>query len=246
MTNESLSAVPDLPEAEVTFSLAGALTGARRMLPVALGVCVYGLAFGVLARQAGLSVLEVFLMSGLVYAGSSQLIVLSLWTTPLPIGMIVLTTLVVNARNVLLGAALSPWFLRLPAAKMYTTCFFLSDENWALTMGEFERGGHDGAFLLGSGLVLYGTWVGSTVLGRTLGSVIQNPAQWGLDFAFSAVFLALLVPLWRGRSDLLPWLVGAVVAVLSAHFVPGRWYILLGALAGSITGSIIGGARHAE
>ena len=80
MTNENLSAVP--PRVEVTFSLAGALTGARRMLPVALGVCAYDLAFGMLARQAGLSVLEVFLMSGLVYAGSAQLIVLSLWTTP--------------------------------------------------------------------------------------------------------------------------------------------------------------------
>ncbi len=246
MTNQSHVAISDLPEAEVTFSLAGALAGARRVLPVALGVCAYGLTFGVLARQAGLSVLEVFLMSSLVYAGSSQLIVLSLWTMPLPIGMIVLTTLIVNVRNVLLGASLSPWFLRLPAAKMYATCFFLSDENWALTLGEFEQGRHDGAFLLGSGLVLFVAWVGSTVLGRTLGSIVQDPARWGLDFAFSAVFLALLVPLWRGKSDLLPWLVAALVAVLSAHFVPGKWYILLGALAGSITGSIIGGARHAE
>ncbi len=239
---------PALPlaEAEVTFSSGGVLAGVRRVLPVALSVCAYSLTFGVLARQAGLSVLEVFLMSSLVYAGSAQLIVLSLWTMPLPIGMIVLTTLIVNVRNVLLGAALSPWFLRLPASKVYTTFFFLSDENWALTLGEFERGGHDGAFLLGSGLVLFGAWVGSTVLGRMLGTVIKDPAQWGLDFAFSAVFLALLVPLWRGKGDLLPWLVAALVAVASARFVPGKWYILLGALAGSITGSIIGGARNAE
>lgn len=185
-------------------------------------------------------------MSSLVYAGSAQLIVLSLWTMPLPIGMIILTTLIVNMRNVLLGAALSPWFLRLPALKAYTTSFFLSDENWALTLGEFERGEQDGAFLLGSGLVMFVAWVGSTVLGRTLGTIIQDPARWGLDFAFSAVFLALLVPLWRGKLDLLPWVVAALVAVVSAHFVPGKWYILLGALAGSIAGAIVGGARHAK
>jgi 4-azaleucine resistance transporter AzlC len=246
MTNQNSLTVVDQSEAEVVFSLAGALRGARRVLPVALSVCAYGLTFGVLARQAGLSVLEVFLMSGLVYAGSAQLIVLSLWTMPLPIGMIALTTLIVNVRNVLLGAALSPWLLRLSALKVYTTCFFLSDENWALTLGEFERGEHDGAFLLGSGLVMYLAWVSSTVLGRTLGTIIQDPAQWGLDFAFSAVFLALLVPLWRGKVDLLPWLMAVVVAVVSARFVPGKWYILLGALAGSITGAILGGARHAK
>ncbi len=246
MTNQNSLTVSDQTEAEVTFSLAGTLRGARRVLPVALSVCAYGLTFGVLARQAGLSVLEVFLMSGLVYAGSAQLIVLSLWTMPLPIGMIVLTTLIVNVRNVLLGAALSPWLLRLSALKVYTTCFFLSDENWALTLGEFERGEHDAAFLLGSGLVMYVAWVGSTVLGRTLGTIIQDPAQWGLDFAFSAVFLALLVPLWRGKMDLLPWLIAALVAVVSARFVPGKWYILLGALTGSITGALVGGARHAK
>lgn len=216
MTNQSSLAAADRSEEEVAFSLAGALRRARRVLPIALGVCAYGLTFGVLARQAGLSVLEVFLMSSLVYAGSAQLIVLSLWTMPLPIGMIVLTTLIVNVRNVLLGAALSPWFLRLPAAKGYATCFFLSDENWALTLGELEHGGCDGAFLLGSGLVMFVAWVGSTVLGRTLGAVIQNPAQWGLDFAFSAVFLALLVPCTILVAIVAPAVLGAGFAEVGA------------------------------
>jgi len=249
MSDQSSVAVSDPSDVEITFTLKGLLAGARRVLPIALSVCAYGFTFGVLARQTGLSVLEVFLMSSLVYAGSSQLIVLSLWTMPLPIGMIVLTTLIVNLRNILLGASLSPWFLRLPAAKAYSTFFLLADENWALTMSDFEQGGRDGAFLLGCGLVLFVAWVGSTVLGCTLGAVIRDPAQWGLDFAFTAVFLALLVSLWRGKADMFPWLVAAVVAVVCAHFLPGKWYILLGGLAGSIAGSsisIIKGAHHAK
>ncbi|MFL5627240.1 MAG: AzlC family ABC transporter permease [Ktedonobacteraceae bacterium] len=226
----------------VTFDLDGVLTGARRILPIALGDAAYGLVFGVLAQQAKLSILEVFLMSGLVFAGSAQLIVLSLWSMPLPIGTILLTTLIVNLRNLLMGAAISPWFLRLSPFKAYTTIFFLADENWALTMGEFAKGKRNAAFLLGSGLVLLIVWVSSTVTGRMLGSVVHDPARWGLDFIFTAVFLSLLVGLWKGKSDILPWIVAATVAVAAAHYLPGKWYILLGGLAGSITGVV----RHAE
>lgn len=226
----------------MSFDLAGAKAGARRALPVALSVCAYGLVFGVLAQQAGLSLLDVLLMSGLVYAGSAQLIVLSLWSIPLPVVPILLTTLVVNLRNLLLGAALSPWFSRIAPLKAYASLFFLADENWALTMGEFATGTRDAAFLLGSGLVLYVAWLGSSVVGRILGTGFHDPARFGLDFAFTAVFLSLLVGVWKGKADLLPWAVAALVAAVAAHILPGKWYILLGALAGSITGVV----RHGE
>ncbi len=229
-------------EERVTFDFKGGLAGARQTLPIALSVCAEGLAFGVLAQQARLSILEVLLMSGFVFAGSAQLIVLSLWTTPLPIAAILFTTLIVNLRNVLLGVAISPWFLQLPRLKAYSTLFFLADENWALTMGEFDRGKRNAAFLLGSGLVLYGAWLSSTVIGRILGDVVHDPARFGLDFAFTAVFLSLLVGLWKGKSDLLPWIVAGIVAVVFAHLFPGKWYILLGGLAGSI----VGGLRYAD
>ena len=227
---------------QVAFNRKGLLLGARRVLPIALSDFAFGLVFGVLAQQAHMSILEVLLMSSLVFAGSAQLIVLSLWIAPLPIVAIILTTLVVNLRNLLMGMAISPWFLRLKPLKAYTTLFFLVDENWALLMSEYKEGACNAAFLLGSGLVLYIAWVGSTVAGRVLGSAIQNPAQWGLDFVFTAVFLALLTGFWKGKSVLLPWIVAALVAVAAFHWLPGKWYILLGALAGSIVGVL----QHAE
>jgi len=105
-------------------------------------------------------------------------------------------------------------------------------------MGEFDKGKRNAAFLLGSGLVLFVVWVSSTVIGRVLGSAIHDPAQWGLDFVFTAVFLALLVGFWKGKAEILPWIVAAFVAVATAHWLPGKWYILLGALAGSLVGAI--------
>ena len=60
----------------------------------------------------------------------------------------------------------------------------------------------------------------------------------GLDFGFTAVFLALVAGLWRGRSDLLPWAVAAAVAVAGHLLLPGQWYVLLGGLAGSLVGAV--------
>ncbi|HLW03378.1 MAG TPA: AzlC family ABC transporter permease [Ktedonobacterales bacterium] len=226
----------------ITFTRAGALAGAQKVLPIAVSDAVYGLVFGVLAHQAGLSLLEAALMSGLVVAGSAQLVALSLWVAPLPVLAIVLTTLLVNLRYLVMGAALRPWFERLSAFKAYGSVFFMSDETWALTMGYFKAGGRNGAFLLGSSLVLTLTWLGGTVIGHLAGAAVQNPAAWGFDFAFVAVFVALLVGMWKGKGDLLPWAVAAVVAIAAARWLPGEWYILLGALAGSLTGAL----RHAD
>jgi 4-azaleucine resistance transporter AzlC len=225
-------------EEAITFDLAGALAGARRCLPVALSVFAYGTVFGVLSRQAGLSLPETLLMSGLVFAGSAQFVALGLWAAPLPVGTLIVTTLIINLRHLLMGAALRPWFARLSPAVRYGSLFFLTDENWALTMGEYARGGRNGAFLLGSGLALYVAWLGAALAGQTLGGALQDPARWGLDFAFTAVFLALLVGLWKGKADLLPWAVAAAVAIAAARWLPGKWYILLGGLAGSLAGAM--------
>jgi 4-azaleucine resistance transporter AzlC len=222
-----------------TFTRAGLLAGLARCLPVAVGVAAYGLVFGVLTRQAGLSLLATVLMGALVFAGAAQTIAVGLWAVPLPMLPIILTTAIVNARNLLLGSALRPWLGNLSQRKVYPTLFLLADENWALTMEYHLKGGRDGAFLLGSGLALYVAWVASTLVGHLAGAVIPDPAAFGLDFAFTAVFLSLLVGMWQGRASVLPWLVAALVAVAAAHWLPGKWYILLGGLAGCLIGALL-------
>lgn len=222
----------------VTFTTRGFWAGVRQTLPVALSGVAYGLVFGVLARQAGLNWIETLLMSAMVNAGSSQFVAMGIWASPLPIVTIVLTTFIVNVRHVLMGASLRRWMAQLPPWKTYSLAFFISDESWALTMREFDDGRTDAAFLLGSGLTLFPLWVGPSLIGNLAGTAISNPAEWGLDFAFTAVFAALLVGMWKGRSTLLPWATAAIVAVASARLLPGQWYIVLGGLAGAVVGAI--------
>lgn len=225
-------------EEQAIADWSGVKAGIKRTLPIALSTMTYGISFGVLARHAGLSLGESFLMSSLVCAGASQFVALELWHSPLPVTTIILTTLVINLRHILMSAALSPWFLRLPKKVAYGCFFLLNDESWALTMGEFAKGKPNTGFFLGSGLTTFVAWVSATVIGQLLGSAIADPARWGLDFAFTAVFIVLLVSLWQGKANLLPWTVAAVAAVGAAYWLPGKWYILIGGLAGSLVGAM--------
>lgn len=225
---------------QVTFTRRGLREGAIKVLPIALIDVPFAIVLGVLARQAGMSTVEVVLMSMLVFAGGSQLIIVGIWAYPVPVLTILLTTLVVNLRHLMMGASLRPWFAKLNPLKTYTSAHFITDETWALTIAHFKSGGRDAAFLMGSGLMLFVLWVGGTGLGHLLGAGLssQDLVTWGIDFVVTAVFVALAVSLWRGKSDLLPWVVAAGVSLGAYLLLPGtRWYILLGGLAGSVVGA---------
>ena len=221
--------------------------GALRFVPVAISVAAYGLVWGVLAGQKGLSLAEVALMSGLVFAGASQFVALDMWQPEaLPIASIVVATLIVNLRLVLMSATMRPLVAHLPPWRALATMFFVSDESWAMTMGERDRGGAGLAFFLGTGVLCWLSWLGSTLIGRLVGSVIEDPTSLGLDFAFTATFLALLLGMWKGRTDLVPWIVGGLVAVLVSRLIEGNWYIIAGGLAGSLAGAIVETRRRAD
>jgi 4-azaleucine resistance transporter AzlC len=227
------------------FTLNGLIRGARRAVPIGLSGIAEGLVLGVLAGRAGLTVVEVLLMSSLVFAGSSQFVAISMWVNPIPVIAIVATTLLVNLRHVLMGLTLRPWYAKLPVPLALGTSFFMTDESWALTTIETERKPFDAAFMLGAGLVVFVTWVGSTVLGRITGAVIHDPTALGLDFAFVAVFLALLVSLARGKRPLaiLPWGVAGLIAIASHRLLPGNWYVLLGAISGGLLAVVLRGSH---
>jgi 4-azaleucine resistance transporter AzlC len=213
--------------------------GVRMFLPVAVSIAAYGVVWGVLAGQAGLSVIEVALMSGLVFAGASQFVALDMWTPgDLPVLSIVIAAGIVNLRMLLMSATLRPLVGHLSLPRQLGAMFFVSDEQWAMTMAEVRKGTGSVAFLLGTGVLSWFAWMGSTLCGRVLGAFIDDPTRYGLDFAFTATFLALLLGMWRGRGDLVPWIVGALAAILTSKLIEGNWYIIVGGLVGSFAGAL--------
>lgn len=224
---------PNRENDEVRFSIGGLRAGFLTCIPVALGVAGYGVVFGVLASEAGLSVPTAVFMSATVLAGAAQIIAVGMWEWPIPAVAVIGTTLVVNLRYLLMGASLRPWFSRLTSHQVYSSLFFMADENWALTIEDLRSGSGRGAFLLGSGLAIWTFWVAATAVGAVAGGLIGDPEMYGLDFVLTAVFLALLVGFWEGQENLAPWVIAAAVALGVSAFVPGRWYIIAGGLAAS-------------
>lgn len=210
------------------------IRGAKANLPVAASAMAYGSVLGVLASQKGLSWLDLMYMNSAVFAGAAQFVMVDMWAEQLPITEMALAVLVINLRYLLIGASLESIFtgksLRHKAGMMH----LVADENWAVTMREHRYGTATSWFLFGGGVFLYLSWSFGSIAGLLSGGLINNPEKYALDFAFTAVFTALAVGLWRGKTDILPWVVSGGLALLSHHFLPGKWYIVLGGLGGAI------------
>src|SRR5262245_34836613 len=99
------------------FTADGVWRGCVEIAPIAAFVIPFGIAFGVAASAKGVPGEISLLMSIAIFAGASQFAALDLWHAPLPLAMLALTVLAVNARHILLGAVLAPWLLQIPLAR---------------------------------------------------------------------------------------------------------------------------------
>jgi len=212
--------------------------GAMANLPVGASVAAYGSVLGMLASQKGLTWIELLVMNLSVFAGSAQFVMVEMWAPPLPIIEITLAVLVINLRYLLIGASLNPVFKGKSLFQKAGIMHFVADENWAVTMAAHRREGTTTGFLLGGGLFLCFIWSMGTLLGHRLGAVITNPELFALDFAFVAVFTALTVSMWRGKSDVVPWASAAAIAIAAEKLLPGKWYILLGGVGGALVPAV--------
>ncbi len=224
------------------------IKGVQANVPLAISAMTYGGVFGVLSGNHGVSWAEMLGMDLLLFAGSAQLVMIEMWSSPIPVFAIGLAVLIVNMRYLLIGASLQPIFDGRPLWQKIFGMHLVADENWAVTIAAHRNGGTCPAFLFGGGLLLVTAWTVATICGNLLGGQIMQPERWGLDFAFVAVFAALSLSLWQGRDDLLPWLVAAGLAVAGEHVLPGKLYIALGGVGGALTAvvlEIIQTRRHA-
>ena len=219
------------------FSRAAVIAGMRSSIPMQVGVVPFGLVVGIVGQGQGLSLVEITAMSAICYAGSAQLLALGHWGVPAPVVGAATAALIVNLRMALMGPVVGPWLDRVRGWKLWATLFVMADQNWALSVGEMRAGRWDAGFLFGSGALMWLVWVVSTAAGHLVGSAIRPPPGHPIFFAALAVFVSILVLMWRGRRDLLPWAVAAVAALAIARLLPGTsWHIVGGALAGSAAG----------
>ena len=115
--------------------------GFNANLVVAASVGAYGSVLGLMAAQKGLTWYQLLIMNLSVFAGSAQFVMVDMWLPPLPVAEIILAVLVINMRYLLIGASLNPLFQSTSLRHKMGFMHLVADENWAMTMARFHKGG---------------------------------------------------------------------------------------------------------
>jgi 4-azaleucine resistance transporter AzlC len=206
--------------------------GFRAILPIAVAVPLFAISFGVLARASGMGIAAPIVMSATTFAGSAQFAVVSILEEDGGALAAIVAALLLNARYAPIGISVASLF-RGRRARRLAEAQLVVDESWAVSArgdGTYDRG-----ILLGAGVTLYVTWVLGTAVGVVGGGFLGDPESLGLDAAFPALFLALLVGQIRDRRGVAAALAGAAIALALLPFTPPGVPIVvatLGCLAG--------------
>lgn len=214
------------------------LDGVADLAPVLVAVVPIGLLWGTLASAKGLSVLEAMLMSVLVFAGAAQFVAVEMWQHPAPVLLLVLAALIVNIRHVLMSASVSRHLEKIPRRLHPIIAYLLVDESWALTERRALKRPVTLAYYLGVTLPMAVSWYVSTGVGAVLGRSLGDPAAIGLDFAFSALFVSILMGFWKGRRTAGVLAASGGVAAATYLAIDGPWYIMAGGLAGALAAAL--------
>lgn len=215
--------------------------------PLALGVAVYGLAFGLLTAQARMAALETGVMGAAVFAGSAQIVAVERMIAGAGAGAALIAGLALNLRLLLITASLREELIGRRWWQIALGAHLASDENWALMHAARKAGRPAGYwYLVGGGAALLAVWVLATASGALFAQALPEPRALGMDFAFAAAFIAILRSLWRGRGDLAPWgvSIGAVASLLGATEIEPSWALVIGGVAGAATAGLLGDARQ--
>jgi predicted branched-subunit amino acid permease len=216
--------------------------GLRLALPVVPGMVAFGLAVGATTASKGFGFIDHVLMNVFVYAGMSQLVAMEAWPDQITAAALIglaLISATVNARLLLMTAALHPWLGPLPNWQVYPALHLLTDPGWLIAMRYRAEGGSDAGMFFGSSVMLFLVWQCAVTPGYFLGGLIADPRQIGLDLVMPVFFAAMLIPLWRGVRRGLTWVAAGAVALTVQHLIGGWWFIVAGALAGSVLGGFI-------
>jgi 4-azaleucine resistance transporter AzlC len=214
-------------------------SGAADAWPMFLAYVPIAMLWGTLAAAKGFSPLAALLMSAGVYAGASQFVAIEMWVDPLPIALMVFTIFVINVRHVLYAASISRHMGGIEKRWHPLLIYWLTDEAWALLERKALTQPLTLGYYLGVALPLWPTWFLSSAIGAYIGRELPDPALIGVDFAFAAMFIAILASFWKGPRTGAVIVTSAVVAVLAKIYISGAWYIVLGGFAGVAVAALV-------
>ena len=209
-------------------------TGAKAAIPPCLGVIPVGISIGLLGVQTGLRVWETILMSALVMAGSSELLVIGMLGQGAAMSAMIVGTFFINLRHIVMSSSVMQRLQGTPLSRRLLGAFALCDESFAVfSMSE----DHSFAFLMGANTALYSSFVLSTAVGSLLTGFLPQIVVDSFGIAFYAAFLGLLLPGIKHHSRLI--LLVLITALLNwglQLLIPASWAIILAMVLGALIG----------
>ena len=218
--------VPSSPSRSAAPSPRGAVV--RQALSISLAVVPFGVAFGVAADQAGLTLAEAVGFSTLVFSGSAQFAAVSVLADGGTVAAAVVSGLLLNLRSIAFGVVMAP-ALRGPLWWRALTSQLMIDESTAVGSAQEDRRWQRYGFLAG-GLGVFVFWNVATVLGASvLGSADGLIEAAGIDATIPAAFLALVWPRLMDRTQRVVAALGAAIALATAPVLPPGLPIIVAA-----------------
>jgi len=214
--------------------------GAQAGVPIIVGYLSIGLAFGLLAKTTGITLLESILFSSVVYAGASQFMALTLMAMGSGALGIIITTFLVNFRHFLMSASLSAKLKDGGGRFLPLLAFGITDETFSVA--SFEKGRLSTGYMLGLNIVSYASWNAGTIIGYILGGTLPASLQASMGVALYAMFIALITPVAKKSHKvaalaILSGLVNTLVAKYTP--LPQGWSIIIAILSVSIFGLFV-------
>jgi len=214
--------------------------GIADVSPLMIPVVPFGIIFGVIAMELGLSPYMTFGMSVIIFGGASQIVLLQLFSGGASSLVTITSVGAVNSRHLLYGAVFSEYLSHLKLSWKVILSYVLIDQAFAVSNTYFKKN-KENEFkhyhLLGAGFTCWTVWQISTVLGIVLGSVI--PEELGLSFTISLTFLALLINDFRKFKNIIVMLVSGIVATIGYNTIPFQAYIIVAALSGLLVATLL-------
>ncbi|CAH0537603.1 AzlC family ABC transporter permease [Vibrio marisflavi] len=207
-----------------------ALSGMKAIFPLCVGNFPFSFIVGTISVHAGMSVFQSTMWSLTVFAGSAQMVALGLVQASAAMLVIMLTTFIINLRHILYSAAQSEHMKDYPIWMRALMAYGLTDEVFASTIGEMkkqEKNRH--WFYLGAMFTFWGSWVLADFLGAWIGASFPEIANYGLDFAMIAAFIAIVIPQVKSRECIVAAVVATVTAILLANLPYSLAYVIAAA-----------------
>jgi predicted branched-subunit amino acid permease len=210
--------------------------GVFEELPLQVGVFPFGIIYGIMAIETGLTPFQAFLMSSIIFGGASQIVFLQLFSSGSTMAVLVTSVGTINSRHFLYSLSMLEFLKKLSLKWRIILGYLLTDEAYAVSIRKFMNEPNKlflHFHLLGTGITLFLSWQLSTLTGILLGGDL--PEFLDLQFIIPLTFIAIIIPMIKSVSTLFVVLSSAVTALICKNLDINFW-IILSALVGIIFG----------